>query len=224
MSLSSANCLNGTACSFLNCHAFMLVCLQLTKITFSVSQQIIKKKIMSQKLQFSDHSTFSLGFLTFFFSFFTSPSLSSCCSGLLFCDGLSAALFSCSWTCFTTEGELVLPVTTCCGATAAVGTVENNKSKMCWHTGNICLSLGQTVTSTILNYWSHLWVRAQFWYLPSSKKMGHGHYAPTNEAMDHFYEELKAVFGNLPCKDRMLRMKWKTWMLRLVQTTLAEQR
>ncbi|CAH3147301.1 unnamed protein product [Porites lobata] len=31
--------------------------------------------------------------------------------------------------------------------------------------------------------------------------MGHGHYAPTNEAMDHFYEELKAVFGNLPCKD-----------------------
>ena len=154
MSLSSANCLNGTACSFLNCHVFMLVCRQLTKITFSVSQQIIKKKLMSQKLQFSDHSTFSLGFLTFFFCFFTSPSLSSCCSGLLFCDGLSVALFSCSWTCFTTEGELVLPVTTCCGATAAVGTVENNKSKMCWHTGNICLSLGQTVTSTILNYWS----------------------------------------------------------------------
>ena len=31
--------------------------------------------------------------------------------------------------------------------------------------------------------------------------MGHSHYAPTNEAMDDFYEELKVVFGNLPCKD-----------------------
>ena len=31
--------------------------------------------------------------------------------------------------------------------------------------------------------------------------MDHSHYAPTNEAMDDFYEELKAVFGNLPCKD-----------------------
>ena len=31
--------------------------------------------------------------------------------------------------------------------------------------------------------------------------MGHSHYALTNEAMDDFYEELKAVFGNLPCKD-----------------------
>lgn len=26
-------------------------------------------------------------------------------------------------------------------------------------------------------------------------------YAPINEAMDNFYEELKAVFGNMPCKD-----------------------
>ena len=91
-----------------------------------VIEEQLKYNVTSK--DFLYNQTFGvLGFFTFFFSFLTSSSFSSCCcSGLLICVGLSADLFSCSCICFTTEGELVPPVTaaTCCGRTA-VGTVQS---------------------------------------------------------------------------------------------------